>query len=274
MPPRSAAHAKRCVLAMAAAGAMPPRRQVRRKDAPLYVQDETPEFVEALKSGSCQGVVDMLSAVTPEDADAWLRDPLDDSGRTSLHYALAGPQEAHLRLVRLLCGNRADVNAATTDGVQPIHLCAQRGNKYALRALCCAGADNLRQTADGRTTVDFAALNPSPMEMFEVVGWPGQGPRQDPLKPPRPPAASPVTQDPAGVWKPGASAPGPSGTGGRHSSPEAAAAAAAAAAAGESGKIAAGASADDSPSLTGPLLLAALWFAFLAVVAGVVIRNV
>eukprot|EP00927_Polykrikos_kofoidii_P006845 TRINITY_DN12779_c0_g1_i1.p1 TRINITY_DN12779_c0_g1~~TRINITY_DN12779_c0_g1_i1.p1 ORF type:complete len:261 (-),score=48.33 TRINITY_DN12779_c0_g1_i1:43-744(-) len=231
------------------------RRPVRRKDAALDVEDETDEFIEAIKSGNAETVFDMLKAVSPEDANVWLREPLDDHGRTSLHHALLAPQEAHLRLVRMLCKNRADVNAAGPDGVQPIHLSAQCSTKYVLRALCCAGAKNTNRTADGRSTVDFAALHPSPVEMFEVVGWPGEGPREDPCKPRRRPE-QPIV-DSAGVWK---------------SQPTLCATTQAA---NKAEKVeAADPTGSEGTSLTWPLFLAAIWFAFLGVVAALVIRSV
>lgn len=157
------------------------RRNVRRPDAPLYIEDETEEFSAALRRCSASAVEELLAAVSPEDAEAWTRGPLDDEGHTALHQVLEAPNEAQLRLVRLLCARRADANAAAAGGVTPLHLAAHHGSKYTLRALLCAGGDNLRRTDDGRTTVDFAQCNPSPIEAFEVVGWPGQGPHPEPL---------------------------------------------------------------------------------------------
>mmetsp|Transcript_9820 Transcript_9820/g.23614 ORF Transcript_9820/g.23614 Transcript_9820/m.23614 type:complete len:221 (+) Transcript_9820:50-712(+) len=158
-------------------------RPVRRKDADLFIQDETDDFKGAVRAGKFSLVQEMLGAVAPEDATSWCCEALDDYGRTALHHALVGPGEEQLRLIRLLTQQRADPNAAGDDGVTPLHLAAQRASKYVIRSLLCARADNQKLAADGRSTVDFAELNPSPVEAFEVVGWPGQGPELHPLEP-------------------------------------------------------------------------------------------
>eukprot|EP00929_Paragymnodinium_shiwhaense_P075608 TRINITY_DN38675_c0_g2_i2.p1 TRINITY_DN38675_c0_g2~~TRINITY_DN38675_c0_g2_i2.p1 ORF type:complete len:238 (+),score=63.29 TRINITY_DN38675_c0_g2_i2:61-774(+) len=235
------------------------RRKVRRKDAPLYVEDETEEFCETLKSGNLKKVEEMLENCEEADGRHWIQGPLDDSGRIALHYALQGPSESHLRLVRLLTANKADANAAGPDGVTPLHFAAQKSSKFAVRALLVARADNQKRTTDGRTTVDFAACNESPVEMFEVLGWPGQGPRKDPLAPP---------------WEQGKGAK-------RDAASVAAAQDAAPGAAGDSQGAVQTAEQpavlpgdDSSVSLTGPLFLTAIWFGVLAVVAHFVIQNV
>lgn len=231
------------------------RRPVRRKDAPLFVEDETDEFRAALQRGDGRTVQDMLAGVAPEDATAWALGPLDAGGRTALHFAFTAPAEAHLQLVRLLCSRRADANAADAGGVTPLHLGAQRGSKFAVRALLCAGADNLRRTADGRSTVDFAACNPSPVELFEVVGWPGKGPNPRPLDPPR--------RRPDGQGAAEAQA----ATGPNLAAMDVAAAASQAAMPGAT------VATEGCEPLAAPLLLAALWFAFLGVAAALIIRN-
>ena len=47
------------------------------------------------------------------------------------------------------------------------------------RTLLCARADNQQRSRDGRSTVDFAQLNPTPVEIFEVLGWPGKARMSD-----------------------------------------------------------------------------------------------
>mmetsp|Transcript_29750 Transcript_29750/g.79043 ORF Transcript_29750/g.79043 Transcript_29750/m.79043 type:complete len:215 (-) Transcript_29750:246-890(-) len=158
---------------------MPPR--VRRVETPVYIEDETPEFIAALRKCDTTTVNAMLLAVSTEDAAAWIREPLDDDGWTALHHVLSSPREGQLGLVRLLTKHGADANTGTVDGVTPLHLGAQHGSKYVIRALLCAGGDNLRRAKDGRTTVDFAQWNPAGLEAYDVVGWPGEGPRPRPL---------------------------------------------------------------------------------------------
>ena len=161
-----------------------PRRPVRRKDADLFIEDETDTFKDAVRAGKLSTVQEMLGAVTEEDAGSWCCEALDNFGCTALHHVLAGPdQEQILLLARFLCRQRADPNASDENGVTPLHLAAQRGSKHVIRSLLCARADNQQRTSDGRSTVDFAQFNPSPVEAFEVVGWPGKGPELQPLEP-------------------------------------------------------------------------------------------
>ena len=161
-----------------------PRRPVRRKDADLFIEDETDTFKDAVRAGKLSTVQEMLGAVTEEDAGSWCCEALDNFGRTALHHVLAGPdQEQILLLARFLCRQRADPNASDENGVTPLHLAAQRGSKHVIRSLLCARAENQQRTSDGRSTVDFAQFNPSPVEAFEVVGWPGKGPELQPLEP-------------------------------------------------------------------------------------------
>ena len=111
-----------------------------------------------------------------------------------LHHATAAPLEEQIALMRLLIVQRADVNVADQQGIGPLHLAAMRGSKHVIRTLLCARADNQQRTKDGRSTVDFAALSPSPVEAFEVLGWPGQGPRERPLERPEPKALAQEAQ--------------------------------------------------------------------------------
>ncbi|CAL1152151.1 unnamed protein product [Cladocopium goreaui] len=157
------------------------RRKVRRRDADLFVEDETELFRDALRAGQTQKVKEMLAEVAEEDASVWCREPLDVYGRRALHHAMMAPHEAQMQLIRLLVSGRADPNAGDEEGIAPLHLAAQRASKFTIRTLLCARADNQQRSRDGRSTVDFVQLNPLPVEIFEVLGWPGKGPRQNPL---------------------------------------------------------------------------------------------
>eukprot|EP00927_Polykrikos_kofoidii_P053733 TRINITY_DN48295_c0_g1_i1.p1 TRINITY_DN48295_c0_g1~~TRINITY_DN48295_c0_g1_i1.p1 ORF type:complete len:295 (+),score=55.57 TRINITY_DN48295_c0_g1_i1:78-962(+) len=145
--------------------------------------EETRKFREALETGNATSVQELLQNASPEHAAELCCAPLDDRGWTSLHCALEGPKESHLRLVRFLCNQRADVTASGHDAVTPLHLGAQHGSKYVVRMLLNARADNLKRTADGRSTVDFAKTNAFPTEIFEEVGWPDKGPNVEVLLP-------------------------------------------------------------------------------------------
>jgi len=159
------------------------RPAVRRRNAPLYVEDETDDFKAALQSGDLGTAQDMLGTAPLEGAKSWLFGPLDDDDSTALHLALGAPADAQFSLVRFLIAQRVDANAQTCAGLTPLHLAAHRGSVYTVRALLCAGAENQRRTRDGRSTLDFAACNPSSIDLFEVLGWPGEGPRAKPLEP-------------------------------------------------------------------------------------------
>ncbi|CAE7499016.1 ABCA12, partial [Symbiodinium necroappetens] len=173
-----------------------PRRPVRRKDADLFIEDETDTFKDAVRAGKLSTVQEMLGAVSEDDAGCWCCEALDNFGRTALHHVLAGPdQEQILLLARFLCRQRADPNASDENGVTPLHLAAQRGSKHVIRSLLCARADNQQRTSDGRSTVDFAQFNPSPVEAFEVVGWPGKGPELHPLEPKKAKPQGAATED-------------------------------------------------------------------------------
>ncbi|CAJ1339135.1 unnamed protein product, partial [Effrenium voratum] len=183
-------------------------RRIRQRDSNLFVQDETDTFRDAILAGKIGLVQEMLRGVSDEatchrcctkagqpglqgdkDAAAWCCGPLDAAGRTALHCVACGTGQAQLQLVRVLKQHRADPNAADSNGIAPLHLAAQRGSKYIIRSLLCARADNLQRSADGRSTADFAKLNPSPVEAFEVVGWPGEAAQEKTGK-----AASPLLQ--------------------------------------------------------------------------------
>jgi len=150
---------------------------------PNNMGGEVIRFCDALKCGDAASAQEMLTAAAPEDAIAWSSGPLDDQGRTALHYVLEGPQASHLRLTRFLCQQRADVNSAGPDGITPLHLGAKNGSKYVVRALLCARADNLKETTDGRSTVDFAQNNVLAADIFEEVGYPDTGPTSEVLRP-------------------------------------------------------------------------------------------
>jgi len=221
------------------------RPAVRRRDAPLYVEDETDDFKAALQSGDLGTAQDMLGTAPLEGAKSWLFGPLDDDDSTALHLALGAPADAQFSLVRFLIAQRVDANAQTCAGLTPLHLAAHRGSVYTVRALLCAGAENQRRTRDGRSTVDFAACNPSSIDLFEVLGWPGEGPRAKPLEP---------------------RTPGQAAAGGVVSAPGNVAAAA--------GADAVGADGGETEGLIKYLLLVLLWFALVAVAVAALVRFV
>eukprot|EP00913_Durusdinium_trenchii_P021194 g19910.t1 len=158
--------------------------------ADAFVEDETEAFRDAVRGGKLSVVKEMLADVSSEDAVAWCTEPLDSYGRSALHHAMVAEAEAQLPL---------------------------RASKYTIRALLVARADNQLRTHDGRSTVDFVQWSPSPVEVFEVLGWPGQGPKAHPLERPAtektrhelralsadPPvrAASPGEEDEGGCWQ-------------------------------------------------------------------------
>eukprot|EP00438_Fugacium_kawagutii_P000248 Skav212293 [mRNA] locus=scaffold732:557772:561904:- [translate_table: standard] len=165
-------------------------RAVRQKDADLFVEDETESFRDALRQGQTQkgqledgvrwtagfvtaGLVMLSELGAPaqeDDASLWCCEALDAYGRTALHHAMMAPAGA---------GGRADPNAGDVEGIAPLHLAAQRASKFTIRTLLCARADNQQRSHDGRSTVDFAQLNPAPVEAFEVLGWPGKALGED-----------------------------------------------------------------------------------------------
>lgn len=246
------------------------RKPVRRKNADLYIEDETDEFTAAVQRGDTPTVASMLQETDEDGAATWALGPLDDDDSTALHLASAAPTEGQLRLVRMLCLQRADPNRPAKGGVTPLHMAVQRSSKYVVRMLLCNGGDNQRRTEAGQSTVDLAQCNPSPIEMYEVVGWPGEGPRLKPLEPRRPAKTGEAAQAGNAVGSAGAegAAVGAAIKG---------AGAALATGAGDrevTADVAAAAAKASYEGLSWPLLLAALWFALLAAGAAFLIRNV
>jgi len=249
-----------------------PQHPLSRAEEPSSISGNAKQFCEALLDGNATTVQELLTALKPEDVTALVCNKLDEVCQTTaLHHALSFPEKgSQLRIVRLLCAKRADPNAADVHGITPLHLAAQHSSKYVIRALLCAGADNLLRTADGRTTVDFAAINPSQAEAFGVVGWPGTGPESFPLDPkqkqrqkqvPEAVGAAPACAS-TGDEAVGTAASLANTTEARGSNSESTAADTTPAVAGI----------DNEPSLSWPLLAAAIWFALLGIVASQVIR--
>lgn len=273
---------------------------------------DTKAFVAAVQRSDADTVETMLADAGPEAARL-VGEALAD-GRTALHLAVtAEPAEMQYRTVRLLCAQRADPNARA-GGVTAYHLGVQHCSKFIVRALLCARADNLALAEDGRSSVDFAKESAAATELFQLVGWPGQGPFPEPLnkrsKGPAQPApmqaggaasaSLPVPKAFARVASAAATAnlrigdPAssglvqnsvtdslpfwPTGPAAAEILPDAGTAKSLGAVAGEGG------AAPDGPKdkgcgvtagmLAGPLLLAALWFLLLAVAAAWVIRSV
>merc|ERR1712039_584640 len=134
-----------------------------------------------------------------------------------------------------------------------LHIAAEHGSKFVIRTLLCARADNTKRTDDGRTTVDFAKLNDSQAEAFSVVGWPGEGADPNPLALKKRLAPGATITHSAGM----------------PASDDAHKWATDTANSGHTSNSDAGSPA--SSGLAMPLMLAAVWFAILGMVAAVVI---
>ena len=61
-------------------------------------------------------------------------------GKTALHYACSHPED-QAEIVDLLLKDRVDVNAADSDGIQPLHLAAWQGHMRSCRLLLEEGAN-------------------------------------------------------------------------------------------------------------------------------------
>lgn len=81
--------------------------------------------------------------------------PKDEDGWTLLHGCVLHDLFADFGVNLMLRG--IDVNAATTWGVTPMHLAAEKGNDYLVTALLLSGADVHREDVAGNTAVHFAA---------------------------------------------------------------------------------------------------------------------
>ncbi|HYW30540.1 MAG TPA: ankyrin repeat domain-containing protein [Gemmatimonas sp.] len=78
----------------------------------------------------------------------------NSTANTPLHASLAG--RVNDRLVKLLVGRGADVNARGAHGLTPLHLAASRGAEALVMLLLVHGADVNAATDDGRTASDIA----------------------------------------------------------------------------------------------------------------------
>jgi len=79
---------------------------------------------------------------------------------TNRHWA---SQEGHLSMVNLLIKAGANVNAADSLGVQPIHRAAEckNGGHAVMRSLITAGA-SVHTLAEGWLPIHFGSSNPRP----------------------------------------------------------------------------------------------------------------
>lgn len=78
---------------------------------------------------------------------------LERPGWTPLHYAAAG---ADPRLVQLLIGHGAPLDARAPNGNTPLMMAARHGSEAGAWALLQAGADPRLRNQDGLTAADFA----------------------------------------------------------------------------------------------------------------------
>ena len=107
----------------------------------------------------------------------------DSLQRTPLHWAAQG---GHLACVVLLVGQKgrykmtpADVNAATPEGVTPLHLAAKNGHEKICGVLLEAGARLDVKTADGRSPL-ILALRHHPTNAALLALLSGRGTTQPP----------------------------------------------------------------------------------------------
>lgn len=98
--------------------------------------------------GGCAAVVRRLV-----EAEA-LVDARDVHGHTALRLAV---REAQLDTARLLLSWRADVEAEA-DGLRPLHVAAERGEKELLELLLEGRADVHAKGSDGLTALDLVAI--------------------------------------------------------------------------------------------------------------------
>lgn len=78
---------------------------------------------------------------------------LDRPGWTPLHYAAAGPEP---RVVQLLIGHGAALDARAPNGNTPLMMAARYGSEASAWMLLHAGADPRLRNDDGLTAADFA----------------------------------------------------------------------------------------------------------------------
>lgn len=91
-----------------------------------------------------------------------------DSGRTALHFASRGAQEA---VCELLLDLGCDPNALDPAGLTPLHLAAGWGSTRVLGLLLLRGADKEMLDDRGRTAADLARLNDRRAELAFINRW-------------------------------------------------------------------------------------------------------
>ena len=95
-------------------------------------------------------------------------DAQDGLGHTPLRLAV---REAHLDTAQVLLACRADVEAQA-DGLRPLHVAAERGEKQLLELLLEARADVHAKSSDGLTALDLVAIEGRKdlVELLEDMG--------------------------------------------------------------------------------------------------------
>jgi ankyrin repeat protein len=104
---------------------------------------ETPQIVQALKSGDRTAVLGLAKQKTQANA-------AEPDGTTALHWAV---RQDDLELVDRLLRSGANPKASNRYGVTPLHLAAVNGNAAVIERLLKAGADANETGVDGETAL-------------------------------------------------------------------------------------------------------------------------
>ena len=155
------------------------RTEATRADA-LSTQPESYFNFTALHCACMKGQQQIAKALLKRGANRTARESLQ---RTSLHWAA---QNGHLACVVLLIGQPgrykmtpADVNAATPEGVTPLHLAARKGYEKICGVLLEAGARLDMKTLSGHTPLMVALqLQPTNAALHALLS--GGGPANPP----------------------------------------------------------------------------------------------
>jgi ankyrin repeat protein len=143
--------------------------KLKKKDKKKAKEQQQPveNYTATLRRAWEEGDIKLVSQLIADGhVNVNFVDPLDVSGGTLLHRAVA---EANEELVRLLAWKNANVNAVDGSGWTPLHLATKSGLMNVVKALLEQGADWTLMTKNGVLPIHYAASANFKEDEIEVV---------------------------------------------------------------------------------------------------------